>query len=92
MHPFMVVTSSLKWTKLHSSYHLFLMLRITYLEKLCWEKVTKFWTSDENFPRLNFQKSEIYKKLLVKFCLVTKVFHDGNFPRQIFPDKVSFYS
>ena len=57
---FMAVTSSLKWTKLHSS-HLFLNLRIPYLGKLCWEKVMKFWKSLETFPRWNFQKSEIYK-------------------------------
>ena len=50
LHPFMVVTSSLKWTKLHSSDHLFLTLRILYLGKLRWGKVTKFWASDENFP------------------------------------------
>ena len=50
LHPFMVVTSSLKWTKLHSSSHLFLKLTIPYLGKLCWEKVLKFWTSPETFP------------------------------------------
>ena len=50
LHPFMVVNSSLKWTKLHSSYHLFLKLRIPYLGKLHQGKVTKFWTSDKNFP------------------------------------------
>ena len=35
LHLFMVVTSSLKWTKLNSFY-LFLTLRIPYFEKLHW--------------------------------------------------------
>ena len=34
LHLFMVVTSSLKWTKLNS--YLFLTLRIPYFEKLHW--------------------------------------------------------
>ena len=51
LHPFMFVTSSLKWTKLHASYHHLLTLGIPYLGKLCRQKVTTFWTSDENFPR-----------------------------------------
>ena len=55
LHLFMIVTSSLKWTKLHS-YHLFLMLRTPYLGKLRQGKVTKFWSSDENLP------DEIFKK------------------------------
>ena len=38
---FHVVTSSLKWTKLHSSYNLFLMLRIPYLGERRPGKVTK---------------------------------------------------
>lgn len=50
--------------------------------KLCPGKVTKFWKSDENL-----HKSEIYWKVLVKFCLVTKIF-----PEEIFPDKIAFYS
>ena len=79
LHPFMV-TSSVKWTMLHSSYHLFLMSRIPYLEKLHQGKVMKFWISDEKSPQRNFQKGEIYKKVLVKFCLVTKIFPDELFP------------
>ena len=79
LHSFMVVTSSLKHTKLRSSHRLFLTLRIPYLGKLCWGKMVKLLTSDENFPQ-NFQKSGMYKKILVKFSLVTKFFPDKLFP------------
>ena len=86
-HLFMFVTSFLKWTKLHS-YHLFLTLRIPYLRKLPQGKVTKFWTGDKNFPWRNFLKfskfSEIYKKVLVTFCLL-KIYPNRNFPWQTFP-------
>ena len=79
LHSFMVVTSSLKYTKLHSSCRLFLTLRIPYLGKLCWGKMVKLQTSDEDFPQ-NFQKSGMYKKVLVKFSLLAKFFPDKLFP------------
>ena len=68
--------------KLYSSYHLFLTLRIPYLGKLRRGNLTKLWTNVKNFPRRNFQKSETYKKVLAKFCLVTKIFPDKYFPNR----------
>ena len=71
--------------ELHSSYHLFLTLRIPHLGKLCRRKVMQFRTSNENFPQQNFQKSQIYQKVLVKFRLELKIF-----PKELFPNKVAF--
>lgn len=56
LHPFMVVILSLKWTKLHSYYHLFVTLRIPSLGKLCRQKVMNFWTSDKIFHNEFFKK------------------------------------
>ena len=46
---------------------------------------TSFGQSDENFSRQNFQQSEIYKKVLGKFCLMAEIF-----PSERFPNKVAF--
>ena len=53
LHPFMVVTSSPKWTKLHPSYH------FSHAQSTLFGKTTS-GKSDKNFPQQNFQRSEIY--------------------------------
>lgn len=48
LHSFIVLTSSLKWTKLRSSYNLFRILRIRYLGNFRREKVTKIFKKNES--------------------------------------------
>ena len=64
LHPFMVVTSSLKWTKLQYSYHLFLILRSEYLiwESFVGEKSQNFGQVIKIFLNQIFKKVKFIRK------------------------------